>query len=84
MPVVLGKAAHPHNAMQCTGWLVACAAAKFRHAQRQISVGFQALIENLNMAGAVHRLERIDGLFAGMFFIHLNDEHILLVFVPMA
>ena len=36
------------------------------------------------MAGAVHRLERIDSLFAGMVFIHLDDEHIFLIFVPMA
>ena len=84
MPVVLGKAAHPHDAVQRAGWLVAVARSKFGHAQRQVAVGFQALIENLNMAGAVHRLERIDGLFAGVFFVHFDDEHVLLVFVPVA
>ncbi len=36
------------------------------------------------MAGAVHRLQGVDGLFAGMVFVHFHDEHILLVFFPVA
>jgi hypothetical protein len=43
--VVLGEAAHPHDAVQRTGWLVAVAGAELGHAQWQVTVGLEALIE---------------------------------------
>ena len=42
------------------------------------------LVENLHVAGAVHRFQRVDGFFAGMFFVHFDDEHVLLVLFPVA
>ena len=84
VPVILHKAAHPHDSVQCARRLVAVTGPEFCNAQGQVAIGFQALIVDLHMAGAVHRLERIDGLFARMFLIHLDDEHMVLIFFPVA
>ena len=58
MGVVLGEGAHPHDAVQGARRLVAVAGAELRHAQRQIAIALQPLIEDQDMAGAVHRLQR--------------------------
>ncbi len=58
MGIVLHKAAHPHNAVQGTGGLIAVTGAKLGQTQGQIAVGLQALVKHLHMAGAVHRLHR--------------------------
>ncbi len=58
--------------------------AEFGHPDRQIAVGLQAVLEDLHMAGAVHRLER-EG--AGVFRLVVRAfhlEHVLLVPAPVA
>ena len=84
MRVVLGKAAHPHDAVQRARGFIAVAGSEFGHAQGQVAVAFQALVVDLHMSGAVHGLERIDAFLAGMFLVHFDDEHVFLVFFPMA
>ena len=59
------------------------ASAEFRHAQRQFAVGPQALIENLHMAGAIHRLQRQHAVLF-IFIFHARHEHVFAVFFPMA
>ena len=58
------------------------ASAKFRHAQRQFAIGPQALIENLHMAGAIHRLQRQHAVFF-IFVFHARHEHVFAEFFPM-
>ena len=48
--VVLGEGAHPHDAVQRAGRLVAVAGAELRHAQRQLAVAAHALAEDLHVA----------------------------------
>jgi hypothetical protein len=84
MRVVLGEAAHAHEAVERAMGLVAVAGAELGQPQRQVAVGFQALVEDLHVAGAVHRLERIHPLLVGMFLVDLGDEHVLAVLVPVA
>ena len=52
--------------------------------ERQVAIGFDALVMNLDMAGAVHRFQRVDALFPGAFLVHLDDEHVLAIGFPMA
>jgi hypothetical protein len=58
--VVLREAAHAHQAVQRAGRLVAMHVAEFGQPDRQVAVALQAVLEDLHMAGAVHRLERED------------------------
>jgi len=60
MRVVLGEGTHAHEAMQRTRRLVAVDRAKFGEAHRQLAIGAQAVLEDLHVAGAVHRLQRVD------------------------
>ena len=55
--VVLGEGAHPHDAVQRAGGLVAVAGAEFGHAHRQVAIAAHAVTEDLDVAGAVHRFE---------------------------
>src|SRR5690554_2502507 len=77
MGVVLGEGAHPHQAVQRAGGLVAVAAAELRQAQRQVPVALQPLVEHLHVAGAVHRLHRIVAL------LRLGGEHQVAVVTPV-
>ena len=77
MAVVLREAAHTHDAVQATGRLIAMALAKFAIAQWQIAVALDALLENQDVAGAVHGLESEIALFT------LGREHVVAVFVPV-
>ena len=54
------------------------AGAEFGHAQRQITVGLQPLIEDLHVARAVHRLHRVVAVF------RTGGEHVLGVVRPVA
>ena len=56
--IVLNEAAHTHDAMQRAATFVAHAGAELGHTQRQVAVALQSLLEDLDMAGAVHRLDR--------------------------
>jgi hypothetical protein len=62
MRVILGEGAHPHQAVQRTRRLVAMHIAELGQPDRQVAVGFQPVLEDLHMAGAVHRLEREDAV----------------------
>src|SRR3546814_10591391 len=54
------------------------AGAEFRHAQRQVAVVGDALLEDLDVPGAVHRLHRQDAILG------LGDEHVLVELLPVA
>jgi len=56
--VILREGAHAHQPVQGTGCLVAVNRAELREPHGQIPIGFQAMLEDLNMAGAVHGLQR--------------------------
>ena len=47
--------------------------------KRQVAIALQAILEDLNMAGAVHRLAAEHALVRG-----LGDEHVLAELLPMA
>ena len=76
--VVLGEGAHPHQAVQRAGRFVAVAGAHLGHADRQLAVATLAPVEDLDVAGAVHRLQR-----QGLALHRLADEHVLPVLVPV-
>src|SRR3546814_1346523 len=59
---VLGEGAHPHHAVQSARRLVAMAGAEFRHAQRQVAVAGDALLEDLDVPGAVRSEEHTSEL----------------------
>jgi hypothetical protein len=56
MRVVLGEGAHPHDAMNRAGRLVAVDDAEFGDFHRQVAIGFEAVLEDLHVAGTIHRL----------------------------
>ena len=65
--------------------LIAVAHAEFGHAERQVAIALDALLENLHMAGAVHRLQADMLRFALAFARRHGDlEHIVAVQIPMA
>src|SRR5450830_4086 len=76
--IVLRKAAHPHDAVQAARRFIAMALAELAIAQRQIAIALDALFEDQDVAGTVHRLQ---GVFS---FLRLRREHVLPIFVPMA
>ena len=75
--VILRKSTHAHDAVQRTGGLVAVAVAKLTKAQWQVAVALDALLEDDDVTGAVHRLERIFTLF------RIGREHVFAVLVPV-
>ena len=54
------------------------ARAEFAEAKRQVAVTLDALLVDEDVAGAVHRLQRVFALF------RFRDEHVLAVLVPVA
>src|SRR3546814_11912020 len=64
--------------MQRTGRFVAVARPELAVADRQVAVAVQALVEHLDVAGAVHRLHRVGPLLG------LGEEPVVLVVVPVA
>ena len=79
MRVVLREGPHPHDAVERARRLVAVAGAELGHAKRQVAVGFDPLPEDLDMAGAVHRLQRQRPVV-----LRLGGEHVLAELVPVA
>ena len=77
MPIVLRKAAHAHDAVQAARRLIPVTVAELAIAQRQIPVTLDPLLEDQDMARAVHGLQRI---FA---FLRLRDEHVFAVLFPV-
>ena len=84
MRVVLGEAAHPHQAVHRARRLVAMHHAEFGEAQRQVAIALQAVLEDLHMARTVHRLQRKPALVLGLVAGGLRREHVLAVPVPVA
>jgi hypothetical protein len=64
--------------VQCSGRFVAHAGAEFAVADRQFAVAVQAVVEDLHVAGTIHRLHRVGPLLG------LGEEHVVLVVVPVA
>ena len=56
------------------------AGAELRQPQRQFAVGAEALAEDLDMARAVHRLQREDLVLV----LHPGDEHVLAELLPVS
>ncbi len=75
--IVLGESAHAHDAVQGARGLIAVAAAEFGQPERQVSVGFQTLVEHLYVTGAVHWLDRELAIF------RLQHEHVIAKFIGM-
>jgi predicted TIM-barrel fold metal-dependent hydrolase len=77
--VVLGEGAHPEDAVQGAGRLIAVAGAELGHAQRQVAVALLAVVEDLHVARAVHRLDGQD-----LALDRLAREHVLAELLPVA
>ena len=75
--IILRKAAHAHHAVQGARRLVAVALAELAVAQWQVAVAAHAIVENLDMARAIHRLQRIGAVF------RFRDEHVFTIIVPV-
>src|SRR5574344_10397 len=76
--VVLDEAAHAHKAVHGAGRFVAVALAEFGEAHRKIAPAAESVVEDLNVAGAVHGLH-------GHFHVARHGlEHVLVVLVGMA
>ena len=60
--VVLGEGAHAHQAVQRARGLVAVHLAELGEAQRQVAIAAHALLEDLHVARAVHRLDGVEPL----------------------
>ena len=74
----VNEAAHAHQAVQRARGLVAMAGTEFAVAQRQLAVRAQAGVEDLDVARAVHRLDRV------VAFLGRRGEHVVLVVLPVA
>ncbi len=81
MRIVLRERAHPHQAVQRTRRLEAVHLAEFRDLERQVAIRLQAVLEDLHVAGAVHRLDGVDALVIGAM---LRQEHHVAVFLHVA
>ena len=75
--IVLGEGPHTHDAVQAARGFIAVALAKFAKAQGQVAVTLDALVEDDDVPGAVHRLQ------GEVAFLGLGDKHVLAVFVPV-
>src|SRR5476651_1889413 len=87
--VVLREGAYAHDAVQRTRRLEAMARAHLRHAQRQLAIAAQTLVEDLDVARAVHRLQREDALRRvgdelAQAFLVLAEIHVLAELLPVA
>ena len=90
MRVVLRESAHAHQPVQRAGRLVAMHVAEFRQPDRQVAIRLQTMLEDLDVAGAVHRLQRKDAL-VGLLIVgvhegvgRLHREHVLPIPAPVA
>ena len=70
--VVLGEGAHAHQPVQRAGRLEAVHLAELGDLERQIAVGFEPVLENLDVAGAVHRLDHVSAL---VLLARLDQKH---------
>ena len=77
VPVILGKGTNTHDAVQAAGGLISMTLAKFTKTQWQVTVTLDALLENQNMTGAIHRLQGIVAL------LRFGHKHVFTVLVPV-
>ena len=86
MGVVLGEGAHPHEAVQRARGLVAVHRAELGEPQRQLAIAAQAVLEDHDVARAVHRLDRINALVLAFRLLAggARHEHALAVPAPVA
>jgi len=57
MRIVLGEGPHPHDAMNCTGRLIAMDDTELGDLHRQVAIGFETVLEDLHVAWTIHRLQ---------------------------
>ncbi len=83
--VVLREAAHAQQAVQRAGRLVAMHDAELGEAQRQVAIALQPVLEDLDVAGAVHRLDDVDAVVVlDVLARRLRHEHVLAEQSPVA
>src|SRR5271169_3569842 len=72
--------------MQRSRRLVTVDGAEFRETQRQLTIRAQAVLEDLHMAGAVHRFQRVNAMVLGFGLLagRAAHEHALAVPTPVA
>jgi hypothetical protein len=76
--IILGEAARAQQPVQGPGRFVAMNHAEFRDLERQIAVTPESLVENLDVAGTVHRFDRVLAVL-GM----RSEDHVVELF-PMS
>ncbi len=83
--VVLREAAHAQEPVQRARRLVAMHRAELGNAERQVAIRLQAVLENLDMARAVHRLDDVDPIaVVDLIARRLRHEHVLAERHPVA
>ena len=70
--VVLGEGAHAHQPVQRARRLEAVHLAELGDLERQVAIGFQPVLEDLDVAGAVHRLDDEGAL---VLLARLDQKH---------
>ena len=75
--VILGKTAHPHQAVKLTGFLMAVNQSQLSHSQRQIPIRTRLRSIGQHPARTVHRLHCV------ILFINHRGIHIVLVMIPV-
>ncbi len=82
--VVLREGAHAQQPVQRARRLVAVHDAEFGEPQRQLAIRAQAVLEDLDVARAVHRLDGEDALVLGVLAGRGRLEHVLAEPAPVA
>ena len=81
--VVLNESPNPHQAVERAGRLEPVARPELRHPQREVPVALLPVVVDLDVARAVHRLQRVDAPFLRDFHVHVHQEHVLVEFLPV-
>ena len=76
--IILSEAAHTHQTMQLTGFLMTMNDTKLAHAQRQVAVGTRLGSINQNAARAVHRFDCV------VLLVNDGGVHVVFVVIPVA
>ncbi|SCJ66831.1 Uncharacterised protein [Anaerotruncus sp. 2789STDY5834896] len=77
MGVVLGKAAHPHQAVQRARELVPVHQAQLAHPQRQVAIGAGLGLVHQHAAGAVHRFDGV------VLLVDDGGVHVVFIVIPV-
>ena len=78
MSIILGKAAHPHQAMKLTGFLMAVNQSQLSHSQGQIPIRARLRGIGQHPARTVHRLHCI------ILLINHRGIHVVLIVIPVS